>query len=237
MPRKAMRPQTFEGLEAVLFDLGGTLDGPGIPWKDRFYRLFDAAGVGVSPEQFASAFYRVDDGLVGAVPRGLSLRDTVDRLACGLDAALALDAPALAKHVGQQFYDEAMRSAQASAGTLGRLAGRYRLGVVSNFYGNLDAVCDELGLLPYLSVMVDSTAVGFTKPDARIFRHALDHLGVQPAAAAFVGDSAPRDMAGARGVGMVHVWLTGDHGHVTVEPCCPGDPVIRTLDMLPGLLL
>jgi putative hydrolase of the HAD superfamily len=227
--------QTFQRLEAVLFDLGGTLDAPGIPWKERLHRVYRAEGVTVSAERFASAFYRVDDGLVGVVPPALSLRDTVERLVRGVNQALELEAAGLADRIARQFYEQAMSCAHANAPVLAELAGRYRLGVVSNFYGNLAAVCNELGLQRFLSVMVDSAQVGWMKPDARIFRHALDQLGVLPGAAAFVGDSLPRDMAGARDVGMVHVWLTSDNGNA-VEPCCPGDRVIHTLDALPGLL-
>jgi putative hydrolase of the HAD superfamily len=228
--------QALQGVKAVLFDLGGTLDAPGIPWKERLYRLYRAQGVGITEERFASVFYRVDDALVGAVPPALSLRDSVDELVAGLNDALELDTAGLAKRIAGEFYDQAMASARGNTPLLAQLSERYRLGVVSNFYGNLSTVCDELGLQPYLSVMVDSARVGCMKPDARIFQHALDELGVAPTAAAFVGDSVPRDMAGARAIGMAHVWLAGEAAGA-LEPCCPGDPVIRSLDTLRGLLL
>ena len=119
---------------------------------------------------------------------------------------------------------------------LADLAGRYRLGVVSNFYGNLATVCNDLGLRPHLNVMVDSTDLGWTKPDPRLFRHALDALGVDPARAVFVGDSLSRDMAGARAVGMAHIWLVGDAAPLP-DPCCPGDHVIRAVEDLRAILL
>src|SRR5207245_5943751 len=74
------------------------------------------------------------------------------------------------------------------------------------------------------------------KPDPRIFRHALDGLGVESGDATFVGDSPSRDMAGARGVGMAHIWLVGE-ATWHPPPCCPGDRVIRSLGELRGLLL
>ena len=49
----------------------------------------------------------------------------------------------------------------------------------------------------------------------------------------FVGDSLPRDMAGARAVGMPHIWLSGDRAGAA---CCAGDRVIRTLDDLEAAL-
>jgi putative hydrolase of the HAD superfamily len=223
-------------LDAVLFDLGGTLDAPGIPWKERLFRLYRAEGVVPAPGEFDERFYRVDDAIVGAVPALLSFHDTVRRLVDGVSAALQVDDARVSARVAARFVDCAMSCARANARVLEALAERYRLGVVSNFYGNLATVCDELGLSPHLAVMVDSTDLGWTKPDPRLFRHALGALGVDAAHAAFVGDSLPRDMAGARAVGMGHIWLVGDVAALP-EPCCPGDRVIRAIDDLRALLL
>jgi len=221
---------------AILFDLGGTLDAPGLPWKERLFRLYRAEGVAVTPDAFAPLFYRADDALVGAVPAALSLRDTVQRLVDGVSAALQVADRQVSDRIATQFVACAMTCARGNARLLSQLAGPYRLGLVSNFYGNLATVSDELGLRPYLDVIVDSTDVGCTKPDPRIFQHALDGLGVKAADAVFVGDSLARDMAGARGVGMAHIWLVGDVAS-SPAPCCPGDGVIRSLDELRALLL
>jgi putative hydrolase of the HAD superfamily len=115
---------------------------------------------------------------------------------------------------------------------LAALHGRYRLGVVSNFYGNLEAVCRETGLAAHVDAAIDSAVVKAEKPDRRIFEAALAALGVGPRKALFVGDSRPRDMEGARALGMRHVWMHAGGG----EPCCPGDAVIRSFRELPGVL-
>src|SRR5207245_8160821 len=112
----------------------------------------------------------------------------------------------------------------------------YRLGIVSNFYGNLTRVCEDAGLRSYFSVLVDSAQLGCEKPDPRIFQHALQALGVPASAATFVGDSLPRDMAGARGVGMRHIWLAGAEPSAD-GPCCRGDRQIRSLRELEAILL
>jgi putative hydrolase of the HAD superfamily len=234
--RGADGPGAARRLGAVLFDLGGTLDAPGIPWKERLFRLYRAEGVVITPDEFAPVFYRIDDALVGAVPAALSFRETVQRLVDGVSAALNVDDRRLTDRIATQFCQRAMTCARDNTPLLSQLAGRYRLGIVSNFYGNLATVCDELGLRPYLGVIADSTDVGWTKPDPRIFRHALDGLGVKAGDAAFVGDSLSRDMAGARAVGMSHIWLV-EEGVSPSEPCCPDDRVIHALDDLRDLLL
>jgi FMN phosphatase YigB (HAD superfamily) len=51
-------------------------------------------------------------------------------------------------------------------------------------------------------VALGSREHGWTKPHESIFRAALDRLGVEPEAAAMVGDSPEDDVAGARALGM-----------------------------------
>ena len=53
--------------------------------------------------------------------------------------------------------------------------------------------------------------------------------------ATFVGDSAARDMAGARALGMRHIWLTGEPAPAA-GPCCPGDAMIHSLAEVEALL-
>jgi putative hydrolase of the HAD superfamily len=215
-------------VRALLLDFGGTLDADGIAWKERFRRLFEEETA--PADDFDRAFYAADDALVGAIPRDLSFDDTVGRLASGV--AERLGRPAVADRVASRFLASARSHLARSAGVLASLHGRYRLGIVSNFYGNLEAVCRETGLAAHLDAAIDSAVVKAEKPDRRIFEAALATLGVGPRKALFVGDSRPRDMEGARALGMRHVWMhTGDG-----EPCCPGDSVIRSFSELPGVL-
>ena len=221
--------------EALLFDFGGTLDADGLAWKDRFRRLYQASGVTADETVFDPVFYTADDALLGALPEDCGLRETVGRLTAGVSAGLGVTDPGVTRQVQEGFLEVTFEHLTRSGRLLGRLRERYRLGLVSNFYGNLDAVCNEAGIAGLFDVVVDSTRVGFTKPDPRIFRRAIDALGVAPADATFVGDSPSRDMVGARNVGMPHVWLAGPGGPA-VSPCCPGDRVISRLDDLAGLL-
>ena len=220
----------------MLFDFGGTLDAEGLPWKTRVHRLFCDEGVVVAPERFDPAFYAADDALVGAVPVTTTFRATVERLAAGVAAALELADPAIAERVARRFLADSLETLHGNTPLLRELSRRYRLGVVSNFYGNLTQVCEDAGIRSLFGVLVDSSAVGCTKPAPRIFQHALDALGVTAAKATFVGDSLPRDMAGARGVGMRHIWLVGAEISAA-GPCCRDDRQIRSLRELEAILL
>lgn len=184
------------------------------------------------PERFDPIFYATDDALVGTIAPSLSFRETARAVAMGIAEGLRIEDPEVADAVAEAFVVEALAVARRNAPILARLAARYRLGIVSNFYGNLSAVCDDVGVRPFFGVIVDSVWAGCTKPDPRIFRRAADGLRLAPAEVTFVGDSLSRDMAGARAVGMPHIWLSGQASRA----CCPEDRVIRTLGDLEGVL-
>ena len=110
---------------------------------------------------------------------------------------------------------------------LSRLRGRARLGVVSNYYGNLDVQLDEAGLSPLLDAVVESVHVGLAKPDPAIYRLAAKRLGVAPGDVVMVGDNFDRDCGAAKQAGLRAIWLRRDDA----EPPQPGiaDRVIAHL--------
>lgn len=220
---------------AVLFDFGGTLDADGVAWKERFQRHCRDEGVEMAPEAFAPLFYAADDALVGTIPPTSSLDETVLGIASRLAASLRPGDEGLGPRIARRFLGETLAQIERNRPVIERLAERYPLGIVSNFYGNLPAVCDNLRIRPFFRVIVDSTQVGLSKPDPRIFRRAVEELGVSLADSVFVGDSPGRDMAGARGVGMRHVWVAGANADVTAT-CCPGDRAVRSLHEVEALL-
>ncbi len=219
----------MSGVRAVLFDFGGTLDADGIAWKERFYACYRAAGLDLDAEQFARHFYDADDPLVGRIPESAGLADTVGRLVANIEAGLGDGNAARGRFVAERFLADSRATLARSAAVLARLAGRYALGIVSNFYGNLDAVCRDAGIRPYLTVVVDSTKVGAEKPSKAIFRAALDGLAAEAADCVFVGDSLRRDRAGARAMGMNFVWVAPPEAREQHEPS-PGDAILVAED-------
>jgi FMN phosphatase YigB (HAD superfamily) len=75
-------------------------------------------------------------------------------------------------------------------------------GVISNSNGSVRQALENAGLAPYLDFIIDSTVVGFTKPDPRVFRLGLETAGTDASQAIYVGDSYFVDVRGARAVGM-----------------------------------
>ena len=236
-PEHRSAPRT---LRAVLFDFGGTLDADGVTWKERFFRLCRDEGLALGARALRPRVLRADDALVGAIPETLSFEDTVGRLATGVSEARSASGDGARARPGRPAASSTTRArpVERNRPLLARLAARYRLGIVSNFYGNLAAVCRDLRYPADSSAcIVDSTQVGVTKPDPRIFRRALDGLGVPPADAVFVGDSPARDMAGRRGRRACATSGWPGEAPPRAEPCCPGDRVVRSLEEVERLLL
>ena len=78
----------------------------------------------------------------------------------------------------------------------------YKLAIVSNAEGQVEADAKRFGLARYFDVIIDSHIVGVAKPDPRIFQIALERLGVGPDEARFAGDIYSIDVEGARAAGI-----------------------------------
>lgn len=61
---------------------------------------------------------------------------------------------------------------------------------------------DAFGVRGEFDHIATSEAVGHTKPDERMFRDALDGLGVEPGRAVMIGDRYDHDIAGAAALGI-----------------------------------
>ena len=232
----------MQAIETVLFDFGGTLDSDGVPWKERFYALYRAEGLSLSAEAFAPAFYAADEALVGALAPTTGLKVTVDLLAAKLEAELARrgggqeeNDVGRGERVASRFLSEMSAAFARNRPVLEALGERYRLGVVSNFYGNLEAVCESSGLGPFFGVMTDSQCVGAEKPEPAIFRAALAALHAAPETTVMVGDSLRRDYEGARRSGMGFIWIAPEDVQAA-ERGAADRPVLAAVSELPGLL-
>ncbi len=85
---------------------------------------------------------------------------------------------------------------------LERLGQRYRLGVISNADGQIEAMLRDCGLADCFLNFTDSGLVGMEKPDPRIFHIALERMGSAPEESLYVGDIYSVDYQGATAVGM-----------------------------------
>ena len=134
------------------------------------------------------------------------------------------------------FLSDASAAFARNRPVLEALGERYRLGIVSNFYGNLEAVCRSSGLAPLFAVMADSRRVGAEKPDPAIFRAALEALHAAPETTVLVGNSLRRDCEGARRAGMGFVWIAPEDVQAAEAQGDAARPVLAAVTELGDLL-
>jgi putative hydrolase of the HAD superfamily len=223
-------------LEAVLFDVGGTL---------------------VDTRDYAGW---------AEVARGIQLALDAEDLARGWQSASAMSAPgsfeeqwkvalevAAGRSLPQGVIERFLRALESAPRggllfsdvrkCLDRLrADQRRLGVVSNSptEEGLRDLLDRLGVLASFEVIVASGSAGPRKPSREIFIRATTRLGLAPNSVLFVGDSLEQDVRGATAVGMPAVWLNRggfgeDHSIPEVLSLSEVPRVVRELDGRAGV--
>jgi FMN phosphatase YigB (HAD superfamily) len=233
---------SWNKLTTLLFDFGGTLDLPGAHWLDRFLVLYREAGLDLTREELDRAYdYATRRGYeAGERIYSYGLRRLVDQLVTWQVDYLLEDLPrrvppairAAAGAIAERFCAQSAAGFAQSRAALAALAPRFQIGVVSNFYGNLEPVLHEAGLLPFVKMAVDSSRVGAFKPDPAIFRAALAGLDARPQEAAMVGDSLNKDCAPARLLGLATVWLRPASIGYTQQVESGADLVVHNLQEL-----
>jgi putative hydrolase of the HAD superfamily len=106
-----------------------------------------------------------------------------------------------------------------------------RLAILTNFeLPSIHLTLQNAGIDPsWFSVLLSSTSIGFSKPDARAYLAAAAALGLEPSACAFVDDLV-NNVEAAQALGF-HAWLLDRSG------TAPGTtPRIHNLDQLIPLL-
>ena len=87
--------------------------------------------------------------------------------------------------------------------TIAELRGRgLGVGLITVCSEDVVDVWEETPFAGVFDAVVFSCTCGYRKPDARIYRIALEQLGVDPSEALFVGDGANDELAGAQRIGM-----------------------------------
>ena len=200
--------------KAVLLDVGGIFH---LPDHDRVIGAFARAEVTVGPDVLDRAHY------AGAAQFTVDYEGELDwkgRWRAYLDAYMTAcgvgDDPSVREEVHTHLDNEFAvgplwsRVIPGSVDGLRALAATgVHVGIISNADGSVAERLAEQEVLqvgPGMGVdvecVIDSGAVGVSKPDPRIFQIALDALGVAATDAWYVGDMPAIDVVGARAAGL-----------------------------------
>jgi putative hydrolase of the HAD superfamily len=205
MDHKLKYPDDLNPLavEAVLFDVGGTLIKPwpsighiyaevaeDSGWKsldiDRLNQQFAEAWKAkadfhYSPEHWEDMVIDTYKGLVSAEDCKAFFPKLYERF----------EAPDV-----WEIYDDVLPA-------LDDLASRgFSLGIVSNWDTRLKPLLKHLKLDGFFDVVSVSCDIGFTKPSPVIFEHTIGKFGLPPERMLHVGDLVDEDVKGAQGAGM-----------------------------------
>jgi putative hydrolase of the HAD superfamily len=224
-------------LRAIFFDMGGTLDGDGGHWLERFLALYKSFGSELPRDAIREAFDEAERrSALDETIASSNLTQMIELHVQWQLADLALKDPELERHLVEGFIAPVREAAEANAELLANLVERgFELGVISNGCGNVEKLCGDFGYAPYLSVIIDSRRVGLYKPDPAIFLHAAGRLGGDPGTMMMVGDSFDRDVRPAKKAGMKTAWLEGIASRECPNPSLV-DLRLRRLADLPAAL-
>ncbi|GAB4292107.1 MAG: hypothetical protein Kow0098_11900 [Ignavibacteriaceae bacterium] len=228
--------------KALLFDFGGTLDTDGIHWSEKFFEVYMQFHIPISKENFREAFVYSERTIVNIVKPDFNLKQT-------LKTQLKYQLEYLQKNnflpevfsfitdeLTEYCYRTVVQNVEISKEILEQLSPEYLLAVISNFYGNIETVLEELSLKKYFTSILDSAVVGIRKPDPKIFEIALNELGVNPNDAVMIGDSYTNDIVPAKLIGCKTIWIN-NKGWDEQNENNKADIIIKSFKELPEILV
>ena len=208
-------------MQALIFDYGGTLDTDGRHWAHVLWEGYCEAGMPVTNEQFREAYVYGERALAKApiVQPEDTFRDVLEKKVRQQFAFLQAehiwnDVPDVCSEklntVVNYCHDYALRHITKAREVLAVLRPKYRMVLVSNFYGNIEAILRDFGLAEYFDAVIESAVVGVRKPDSEIYRLGVKATGCEAKEVTVIGDSYSKDIVPANVIGCRTIWLRGE---------------------------
>jgi len=185
------------GLRAVIFDLWNTIaEWPEEVWAET--RPEVARHLGLTAEEFESRWY----GDVAVLRETRPFAEVLALFDVAPEAAEQVVA------IRRGVTRQGLVPVPGALETIGALRERgFLTGLITVCSEDVAVLWEETAFHGLFDVEVFSARVGLRKPDPRIYRLALDELGVRPEEAVFVGDGANDELAGAERVGIRAIGL------------------------------
>ncbi len=206
-------------IKGIIFDYGGTIDSNGKHWAEVLWEAYEDNHVPVSKKDFRDAYVYAERYL--ATHHVIEPVDTFNDL---LKKKVDLQINWLVSEgflpsgdktsqyslaVSNQCYNFARSTVEKARLVLNQLFGKYPMVLVSNFYGNIEAVLKDFNLLKYFIEIVESAVVGVRKPDPAIFALGVKILDLPVDSVTVIGDSYKKDIAPAHSLGCSTIWIKG----------------------------
>ncbi len=207
-------------LRGIIFDYGGTIDSRGDHWSEVIWDAYKKAAIIIPKDAFREAYVYAERELAKTrhilphhtfydlllIKMKIELKRLVEQNVISLNQQ-ALEAKAV--EIADYCYDAAKSSIEDARPILNKLYNNYPLVLVSNFYGNVEAVLEDFDLKKYFKEIVESAVVGVRKPDPKIFELGVEALQLEPQQVLVIGDSYRKDIVPAETIGCQVLWLKG----------------------------
>lgn len=237
----------LENIQGIIFDYGGTIDTNSCHWAEVLWSKYVEHGVPVSKEAFREAyvfgerslakypFVRPDHNFhdVLSFKCKLQMEHLAGQRHLPLDEKLLCN---YAKLVADSCYDYVLEVLKSTRPVVEALAKKYKLVLVSNFYGNIQTILKDFNLVDCFADIVESSVVGVRKPDPAIYQLGVDAMGYEADKVLVVGDSFSKDMVPAKKVGCKAVWLKGEGWGGEVTDDSLPDAIITDMTQLLALV-
>jgi len=229
--------ENIKGIRGIIFDYGGTIDSRGVHWSEVIRKAYTEAGANVDNEDFRQAYVYAERELAKVrhiMPEHnfLNLLDIKMEIETGWlvtnGKMNATDASRLAPDIARRCYAAAKECVEEARPVLEQLAAKFPMVLVSNFYGNVEAVLKDFDLRRYFGAIIESAVVGVRKPDPAIFALGVKALDMPAENVLVVGDSYRKDILPARSLGCATAWLKGK-GWTTDEDSITDKAIIKNL--------
>jgi 2-haloacid dehalogenase len=197
--------------KSIFFDADDTLFDYPRAERAALLACLEKFAVAIDPETFTAAYRRHNRDVWQAFERGetdqAALRvERFRRLADELNLE-GLPLERLSSFYLETLADQSQLLPGALA-TVRKLAEVFPLALITNGIASVQNKRFAASpITAFFRSIVISEEVGIAKPDPRIFKPALQKVGVEAADVLYVGDSITSDMAAARNAGMDFCWL------------------------------
>lgn len=199
-------------IKAIAFDYGGTLDNPGLNWMEVYLQIYALAGYPLAREVYREAYIYAERKLEqeaiinrnDAFWQTQLLKMKIQLTYLAEQHVLKLSSERigqLAASLARVIDGVAAMQIERNVPVLKELSQRYPLLLVSNFYGNLQAVVTEYGIASYFRSLTDSTLEGIRKPNPELWQLSFHRVGFLPGEVLVVGDSMKNDILPAQSLG------------------------------------
>ena len=205
----------MSSIKGIIFDYGGTIDTDGIHWGELIGEEYDKAGIGIGRGLYREAYVHGERSLAKS-----PIIEPTDTFHTLLKKKITLQFEYLSQQdsqlrltqeqadkIADACYARVKEALALTRGIVQKLAERYPMVLVTNFYGNMPVVLEEFGLTKYFNSIIESSVVGLRKPDPSLFALGVKALRVEADEIVVIGDSYRKDIYPSSTLGCRTVWL------------------------------